>query len=119
MVRKIKISAKDFEVTANLLEDERPQTCDKIWKALPLKGKASLYKEEIYFDIPVDIEPEEATPNTEKGDVSYWPEGPAFCVFFGESQPVSPVNTFARIVDDVDGFREVGEGDEVVVRKVE
>ncbi len=119
MTKKIKISTKDFEVTATLLEDENPETCKVIRENLPLKGKASLYKEEIYFDIPVNIEPEKTTPNTEKGDISYWPKGPAFCVFFGESQPVSPVSTFGRIVDDVEEFREVEEGGEVVVRRVE
>ncbi len=119
MVREIKILAKDIEVKATLLEDERPKTCEAIWEALPLEGKASLYKEEIYFDIPIDIEPEDATPNTQKGDVSYWPEGPAFCLFFGGSQPVSPVNTFARVDEGVEDFGEVEDGDEVVVRKVE
>ncbi len=119
MVRKIKIITENFETTATLLEDEQIKTCGKIWESLPLEGEASLYKEEIYFDIPVNIEPENLTPNTEKGDISYWPEGPAFCVFFGESQPVSPVSTFARVDEGVERFREVGEGDEVVVRKVE
>lgn len=119
MFREIKILAKDIEVEATLLEDERPKTCEAIWEALPLEGKASLYKEEIYFDIPIDIEPEDATPNTQKGDVSYWPEGPAFCLFFGGSQPVSPVNTFARVDEGVEVFGEVEDGDEVVVRKVE
>lgn len=119
MTRKIEISAGDFTVEAVLMEEERPKTCDKIWESLPLEGEASIYKEEIYFEIPVKIEPEESTPETEKGDVSYWPEGPAFCVFYGDSQPVSPVNTFARVGEDVEKFREIEDGDRVLVRKLE
>lgn len=119
MVKKIKISVKDFEVEASLLEEKRPKTCEKIWNSLPIKGKAKIYKEEIYFNIPTKIKPENPTPTTKKGDVSYWPEGPAFCVFFGGSQPVSPVNTFARVGEGVDRFGDVGDGDEVVVERVE
>ncbi|KXA99585.1 hypothetical protein AKJ41_05210 [candidate division MSBL1 archaeon SCGC-AAA259O05] len=102
-----------------LLEEERPETCEAIWDALPFKGEAKLYKEEIYFSIPVEIVPENATSSTERGDISYWPEGPAFCVFFGDSQPASPVNTFARVDEDVGKFSNVSEGDVIVVEKVE
>ncbi len=117
MSRKIKIETDDFEVVATLLEEERPETCDAVWDALPFEGKASQYKEEIYFDIPMDMGPEDATPQTERGDVSYWPEGPAFCVFYGDSQPVSPVNTFAEIEGGLEKFREVQSGDVVRVSR--
>ena len=119
MTKKIVISTKGFEVEAELMEDERPETCERIWESLPLEGKASLYMQEAYFSIPVEIEPENATPDTEKGDVAYWPEGPAFCVFFGDSQPVSPVNTFARIEDDTEKFADVESGNKITVQKVQ
>ncbi len=118
MTKRIKISGDDFEATAKLLEDERPETCKAVWESLPFEGKASVFKEEVYFTIPVNIEPEEGSANTEKGDVSYWPKGPAFCVFYGDSQPVSPVSTFAKIEDGVDSFREVAERDSISVTKV-
>lgn len=117
-MKKIKVSARDFEVEAELLEEKRPKTCRKIWENLPFEGKVSIYKEEIYFDIPVEIEYEEATPKTEKGDVSYWPEGPAFCIFYGESQPVSSVNTFAKMGDDVEKFRRLDDGEKITVEKI-
>lgn len=117
--RKIKISTQNFEAEAILLEDERPKTCDEIWDFLPIEREAVVYKEEIYFDIPIEIEPENPTPKTEQGDVSYWPDGPGFCVFFGDSQPVSSVNTFARVEEGVEMFREVGVGEKVTVCKVE
>lgn len=119
MSRKISISAEDFEVEATLLENERPQTCDEIWESLPFEGNANFYKEEIYFDIPVEIEPEDATPSTSKGDVCYWPEGPAFCIFFGDSQPVSPVNTFAKADEKVEKFANIGESAKITVTKSE
>ena len=116
---RIKISGEDFETTAKLLEDKKPETCKAVWDSLPFEGKASVFKEEVYFTFPVDIELEEGSPDTEKGDVSYWPKGPAFCVFFGDSQPVSPVSTFAKIEEGVESFREVAERDSISVTKVE
>lgn len=117
MVRKIVIACRDFEVEAEMLEQERPRTCDAIWEALPLEGEVEIWKEEVYFDIPVKIGPEKPTPKTQTGDVSYWPEGPGFCIFFGKSQPISPVNTFARVKSGIEKFRKVKTGDKITVRR--
>ena len=117
MVRSVVIKYRGFEVDAELLERERPNTCEAIWKVLPLEGVAEIWKEEVYFEIQVKIPNENSTPKTEVGDVSYWPEGPRFCIFFGRSQPVSPVNTFAKIKSGVENFQNVKTGDRVTVRK--
>jgi len=115
--RKIVIVCKDFEVEAEFLEDQRPKTCDAIWQALPFDTKLEIWKEEVYFEISVKIPPEDSTPETKAGDVSYWPDGPGFCIFFGKSQPLSPVNTFARIRSGVEKFRNVKTGDRITVRR--
>jgi hypothetical protein len=115
--RKIIIECKDFEVEAEFLEDQRPQTCEAIWHALPLEAELEIWKEEVYFEIPVRTPPEDPTPRTEAGDVSYWPEGPGFCVFFGKSQPISPVNTFAKIRSGVEKFRKVKTGDRISIKR--
>ena len=115
--RKIVIVCKYFEVEAEFLEDQRPNTCDAIWRALPFEAELEIWKEEVYSEIPVKIPPEDPTPKTKAGDVSYWPEGPGFCIFFGKSQPLSPVSTFARIQSGVEKFRKVKTGDRIVVRR--
>jgi hypothetical protein len=117
MVRKIVIKCRDFEVEAELLEKKSPKTCDAIWRALPFEAEVEIWKEEVYFEIPIKIPPENPTPKTTAGDVSYWPEGPGFCIFFGHSQPISPVNTFARIKDGVKKFRTARTGDRITVRR--
>jgi len=117
MKRKIKIICKDFEVEAELLERERPKTCEAIWRALPFEAELEIWKEEVYFEIPVKIPRENSTPKTNAGDVSYWPEGPGFCIFFGKSQPISAVNTFARITSGVEKFRTLRSGNRIVVQK--
>lgn len=116
-MKKIVVTCRDFEVEAELLELKRPKTCEAIWQALPFEAEAEIWKEEVYFEIPVKIPPENPTPKTKAGDVSYWPEGPGFCIFFGKSQPISPVNTFARIRSGIEKFRKVKSGDRIEVRK--
>jgi hypothetical protein len=116
-MKKIIIASEDFEVEAELLEDERPKTCKAIWMALPLKAQLEVWKEEVYFELPVKTPPENPTTSTKAGDVSYWPDGPAFCIFFGKSQPVGPVNTFARIKGGVEKFRRLRTGDQITVKR--
>ena len=116
-MRKIKITCRDFEVEAELLEKLYPNTCDAIWKALPFDAETEIWKEEVYFEIPVKIPPEKPTLKTTAGDVSYWPQGPGFCIFFGRSQPISPVDTFARIKSGVEKFRAARTGDRIIVRR--
>ena len=117
MVRKLVVVCRDFEVEAELLERERPRTCEAIWRALPLESELEIWKKEVYFEIPVKIEPESPTSKTMAGDVSYWPEGPGFCIFFGRSQPISPVNTFARVKSGAENFHRLRTGDRITVRK--
>jgi hypothetical protein len=117
VVKKIKIVCKDFEVEAELLEHERPKTCGAIWNALPFEAELEIWKEEVYFEIPVKIPHENSTPKTTAGDVSYWPNGPGFCIFFGKSQPISAVNTFARITSGVEKLCKTETGDRITVRR--
>jgi hypothetical protein len=117
MGRKMVIACRDFEVEAELLEHERPETCNAIWKALPFEAELEIWKEEVYFEIPVKIPPENPTPKTTAGDVAYWPEGPGFCIFFGSSQPISPVNTFARIERAIENFKKVKTGDRIRIEQ--
>lgn len=116
-MKKLKITCPGFEAEAGMLERETPKTCEAIWNALPLEADAEIWKEEAYFGIPVKIQPEKPTPKTSAGDVSYWPEGPGFCIFFGKSQPISPVTTFARIKNGIEKFRKVKSGDRITVGK--
>ena len=115
--RKILIACKDFEVEAELLEEKCPKTCGAIWNSLPFEAELEVWKEEVYFEIPVKIAPENPTLKTRAGDVAYWTEGLGFCIFFGLSQPISQVNTFARVKEGVELFRRVKSGDKIAVKR--
>ncbi|MGC8817122.1 MAG: cyclophilin-like fold protein [Candidatus Hadarchaeum sp.] len=115
MARKIVLKFPDFEAEVELLEKDHSRICEAIWRALPFEGVADVWKEEIYFEIPVKIKPERTTTRTKTGDVSYWPDGPALCVFFGSSQPVGPVETFGVVRQGIENFRRLKAGTTVTV----
>jgi hypothetical protein len=115
---KIVIKAEPVETTAELNDSN---TAKAIWNALPINGQANLWGEEIYFRIPIHIEPENGRELVEKGDLGFWPDGDAFCIFFGptpmsagdEIRPASAVNVFGRITEDAALFKKVRSGTRV------
>ena len=82
--------------------------------------------EEIYFYIPVHHElAEDALEVVNEGDLGYWPQGSAFCIFFGptpmsqaeEIRPAGAVNVIGRINSDPSIFRSVTPGDFIIIEK--
>ena len=116
---RIRISSPSCGEVFAEFTDESPRTAQAIWDALPLEAKASTWGDEIYFSIPVDVDPENPREVVEMGDLGYWPPGSAFCIFFGPTpaskgdkiRPASPVNVFGRIEGDPRVFTSVSNGD--------
>jgi uncharacterized protein len=94
-----------------------PRTSDLILKRLPVQGRAALYGEEVYFQIPVKAPAESARSHVEVGSVGYWPMGDAICIFFGPTKPYSPVNPLGRILTGIELFRKVKSGTLIQVKK--
>jgi len=123
--RQIRISTKATGTVEATITNENPQTAERIWAALPIKGNANRWGDEIYFSIPVNIEEENSKADVEVGAVAYWPPGNALCIFFGRTpasrsekpRAASPVNTFAKIKGDPAIFRSVRDGDTVTIEK--
>jgi hypothetical protein len=101
---------------------------ERIWEALPIEGNANRWGDEIYFSIPVKIGVDiGARENVDIGELGYWPQGNAFCIFFGPTpvssgnQPraYSPVNILGRLLGDATLFRAVSEGERVFIRSSE
>ena len=87
-----------------------PITIERITKNLPIEGRAAIWKEEVYFEIPIKMGLEKAKGKVEKGDITYWPMGSAICIFYGETQPYSPVNILGKITENLELFRQVKSG---------
>jgi uncharacterized protein len=100
-----------------ILDERNPKTAQIIYENLPLEGEANIWLEEIYFDVPLKLDYENQSSSTTKGDISYWPPGSAFCIFYGESQPASDVNNIGKVVDNLELFSEVKNDDKIIIRK--
>jgi len=114
---KIKFVIDDLEAEGELVRHLAPRTIDMIVRKLPLEGRTALWKEEVYFEIPVKMGEEKAKSTVEKGAIAFWPMGSAICVFYGETQPYSPVNVLGKITKKLELFSRVKSGTIVKVEK--
>ena len=122
MGKKILIRAGAIEAEAEL-NDTR--TAQAIWEILPIEGRANLWGDEIYFSIPLSLELETGQELVNIGELGYWPQGNAFCIFFGptpvsqgdEIRPASPVTVFGKIHGDATIFKKVAAGMKITIRR--
>ncbi len=122
MARKIRIKAGPVEAVAELNDTK---TAQAIWETLPIKGRVNLWGEEIYFSIPLSLELEAGQELVNIGDLGYWPQGSAFCIFFGPTpisqggkiRPASPVTVFGKVVGEITVFERVASGTKIIVER--
>jgi hypothetical protein len=103
------------EAEGELVRFKAPRTIDMIVRKLPIVGRIALYKEEIYFEIPIKMGEEKAKPTVETGAIAFWPMGSALCVFYGKSQPYSPVSILGKITKNLELFKTAKSGTAVKV----
>jgi len=121
MGRRIRIIAGKIEAAAELNDTG---TAQAIWEALPIKGRVRLWGDEIYFSIPLSLKLEAGQELVNLGDLGYWPEGNAFCIFFGptpvsqgdEIRPASPVTVFGKVIGDATIFKKVAAGTQITIK---
>ena len=120
MTRRIKIKTGSVIAAVELYNTKTPEA---IWQALPVKGKVNTWGDEMYFSIPVKIDLEAGQEIVNIGDLGYWPPGNAFCIFFGQTpvsnkdgiRVASAVDIFGRVLDDTKVFKEVRDGEQIVI----
>lgn len=115
MYIEIEVSGKGQAVAE--LDDRNLRIAEEIYMNLPFESRANLWGEEVYFEIPLETDDENPSPKAEKGDVSYWSPGPALCIFFGQTQPYSPVNHLGRVVEGLDMFKYIKSKDKIVLSR--
>jgi hypothetical protein len=104
------------EAEGELVRFLAPRSIDNITRRLPIEGRAALYKEEIYFEVPLKMGEEKAKPTVEQGTIAFWPMGSAICVFYGKSQPYSPVSILGKITNNLEIFKQVKSGTRIRVQ---
>ena len=98
------------EAEGELVRFLAPRTIDMIVRKLPVEGRSAIWKEEVYFEIPIKMGEEKAKPTVETGTIAFWPMGSALCVFYGQSQPYSPVSILGKITKNLEVFKQVKSG---------
>ena len=82
-MRTIKITINELSIKADLNDSV---TADKLWAVMPIKGVVKRWGREIYFDLPMkDDRSKEARESLVIGEIAFWPEGSAFCIFWGQT----------------------------------
>lgn len=100
-----------------LIELNDSATADAIYLALPVEAYVNVWGEEIYFEIPVHLGLENGRKVMKVGEVAYWPQGDAFCLFFGPtpvskaSQPeaYNPVSPIGMVTGNIEGLKKIGD----------
>jgi hypothetical protein len=123
MGKAIEIVSNDIIIEA-ILNDTK--TAKNLLKILPIKSEANLWGSEIYFEIPMDADLENGKELMEIGNIAFWPQGNAFCIFFGPTpagdgtQPraISPVTVIGKINGNnwMDKIKKIKSGDLIEVR---
>ena len=103
------------EASGELVRFLAPRTIDYIVRKLPMEGRAALWKEEVYFEIPIKMGEEKAKPTVETGTIAFWPMGGAICIFYGKSQPYSPVSILGKITNNLEVFKQIKSGTTIKV----
>lgn len=86
---------------------ENAETRGAIAATLPLEGSGTRWGRELYAPIPVEASPESTREVVDVGAVAYWPDGPALCLFWGETlasrgdepRAATPVGVVAKLAD--------------------
>jgi len=117
---RVRLIAEGYgEADAELVRFQSPITVDRLAEALPFEGRAARWKEEVYFETPVKLGSEKAKSKVEMGSMAYWPMGSALCIFYGPTQPYSPVNVVGRVVSNLEMFRGIKSGTKVRVERIQ
>jgi hypothetical protein len=96
-----------------LVRFQAPKTTDALLKRLPIEGRVARWKEEVYFEAGVTIGLEKPKSEVQAGTIAYWPLGSAVCIFYGKTQPYSPVNVVGAVKSGIEVFREVASGTKI------
>ena len=122
-MKKIILKFKDKELILNLRDTP---TASLIYKSLPFSSKVKKWGEEIYFEIPVDIELEDnARAVVEFGEIAFWNGGSAIAIGYGrtpiskenEIRLISPCNIWADSNFDKSYIEQIKENDSVEIEK--
>jgi len=97
-----------------------------IAEALPIESAMRTWGDEFYFVAGLGLERDETSAtDVDVGDLGYWPDGDAICIFFGPTPastgdkpvPASAVNKIGRLLSDTRTLKQLSNPRKVVLSK--
>ena len=98
---------------AELIRFQAPKTADALLRRMPIEGRAARWKDEVYFEAGISMGPEKPKSKVQTGTIAFWPMGSAVCIFYGETQPYSPVNVIGVVKSGIEIFKGVAAGSKI------
>jgi len=121
---KVKFSFDAGVVTGELVDNHIVR---EIARYLPIKETAKVWGRELYFFVEMKVPIEDGKELVSVGDITYWPDGPAICLFFGptpisrnaEIRAYSPVSVIGRLdAGYAEILEKVKDGDQVTMAEL-
>jgi len=106
------------EAEGELVRFLAPRTVETISRKMPIEGRAAIYKEEVYFETPIKMGEEKGKRTVEQGTIAFWPMSSAICVFYGKSQPYTPVSVMGKVTNNLEIFQQVKSGTRIRVELI-
>lgn len=109
MARKIEVKIGGRRAVVELLDQEAPVTCNKLWEILPVKSVTSNAKfvgDELIIMVPMMADDENQKKDVGRGDVGYYPMQQTLCFFFGELRPFGFCNIVGKVTEGLDKLKE-------------
>jgi hypothetical protein len=108
MERTVTMRIGDQTGTVTLFEDDAPETTDAFWELLPYSHSPIIpgwYVNEIGISTPRITEvTENTTTDLERGNLAYWPTGPAVVYYPDTVTEYSPVGVIGTVTENVEGI---------------
>lgn len=97
------------------------------WLSLPFSADINMLGSQIYFTMNADADVTGDATVFDSGDIAYWPDADAMCLFFGptplsgdDRRPVSafPLKRIGRLIGDCSGLEHAGDRQRIVIERV-
>ncbi len=121
---KLAITSGEIEL---VVMTRKTETARRILAALPIRARAMIWGEEVYFMVAVNAGREaDAKAVIERGEIAFWTQGHAIAIGFGrtplsegnEIRLAAPCNIWADAIGDVRDLALIEEGDEIEVTRL-
>ena len=111
--KKLILEIKDkIKIPCDLKRHLSPRTVGTIMRSLPLEGHAHLMGKNIaYFETTIDSGTERARKEFKKGDIAFLSSSGSICFFINDSVPGKTLTPIGRLMENVDGLKELEPGD--------